>query len=241
MQIEKININELLSAIRQDLVAAGHPLMKESSFRFFKEPINCYGVKVPVTREIGKKYLPRLKDQSKEIVFSVCERLWKSGIIEESIIACLYCQSRKKQFEPGDFKQFENWINKYVNNWASCDTFCNHSVGDFLQAYPEYLPELKKWAKSKNRWMRRASAVSLIVPASKGLFPKESLRIASILLQDSDDLVQKGYGWLLKAVSKCHQKLVFDFIMENKGKMPRTALRYAIEKMPPARRQAAMA
>lgn len=240
MHTGKINIKELLAAIRQDLVAAGHPLVKESSFRFFKEPISCYGVKVPVTRQIGKKYLPRLKDQSKETVFSVCERLWKSGIIEESIIACMYCQSRKKEFDPGDFKQFESWINKYVNNWASCDTFCNHSMGEFLRAYPEYLAELKKWAKSKNRWMRRASAVSLIIPASNGEFPKESLQIATILLQDSDDLVQKGYGWLLKAVSKWHQKLVFDFIMKNKVNMPRTALRYAIEKMPPALRKEAM-
>jgi 3-methyladenine DNA glycosylase AlkD len=98
--------------------------------------------------------------------------------------------------------------------------------------YPKYLSDLKKWAKSKNRWMRRASAVSLIIPARRGEFLKDIFEIADILLLDQDDLVQKGYGWMLKEASKLHQKEVFDYVIKNKTVMPRTALRYAIEKMP---------
>ena len=80
--------------------------------------------------------------------------------------------------------------------------------------------------------MRRAAAVSLIVPARKGYFITEILDIATILLKDEDDMVQKGYGWMLKAASQSHQHHVFDFVMSKKAMMPRTALRYAIEKMP---------
>ncbi len=65
---------------------------------------------------------------------------------------------------------FERWVNNYVTNWATCDTLCNHSVGTLIEMYPEKIADLKKWAKSPNRWMKRASAVSLIVPARKGLF-----------------------------------------------------------------------
>jgi 3-methyladenine DNA glycosylase AlkD len=88
--------------------------------------------------------------------------------------------------------------------------------------------------------MRRASAVSLIIPAKKGLFLKDIFEISDILLLDKDDLVQKGYGWMLKAASQAHDKKVFEYVMKNKKTMPRTALRYAIEKMPKALKEKAM-
>jgi 3-methyladenine DNA glycosylase AlkD len=98
--------------------------------------------------------------------------------------------------------------------------------------YPDHLSDLKKWTLSDNRWVRRASAVSLILPARHGKFLRDIFEIAEILLLDKDDMVQKGYGWMLKEASKPYQKEVFDFVMKNKAVMPRTALRYAIEKMP---------
>ncbi len=94
--------------------------------------------------------------------------------------------------------------------------------------------------QSENRWMRRASAVSLIIPARKGLFLDAIFEIADKLLLDQDDLVQKGYGWMLKAASESHQQDVFDFVMKRKAIMPRTSLRYAIEKMPKELRKQAM-
>ncbi len=141
---------------------------------------------------------------------------------------------------PEDFRIFEKWVHKYLNNWASCDTLCNHNVGDCVQMYPGYLSELKKWALSDNRWVRRASAVSLIVPARHGKFLADIFEIAELLLTDKEDMVQKGYGWMLKEASKPYQKEVFDFVMKNKAVMPRTALRYAIEKMPAGLRAMAM-
>ena len=88
--------------------------------------------------------------------------------------------------------------------------------------------------------MRRAAAVSLIVPARQGKFLQDIFELADVLLLDEDDLVQKGYGWLLKAASQAHQREVFDYVLAHKTTMPRTALRYAIEKMPKALKSAAM-
>jgi 3-methyladenine DNA glycosylase AlkD len=82
--------------------------------------------------------------------------------------------------------------------------------------------------------------VTLILPARKGKFLNDAFAISGILLHDEDDLVQKGYGWLLKEASRLHQKEVFDYVMKNKTTMPRTALRYAIEKMPQDLRRKAM-
>jgi 3-methyladenine DNA glycosylase AlkD len=128
----------------------------------------------------------------------------------------------------------------YIDNWAKCDTLCNHSIGDFVGKYPEFIGRLKEWTSSGNRWLRRGAAVSLIIPARQGKFLPELFEIAGRLLKDGDDLVQKGYGWMLKAASQSHQEEVFSFVMENKREMPRTALRYAIEKMPPELRAEAM-
>lgn len=198
-------------------------------------------MKTAAVRNMARKYYGEIKGTGKDGVFRLCEELWQSGCMEESFIACDWCYRLRKEYEPRDFQVFEKWVNTYVANWASCDTLCNHSVGAFMEMYAEYLKELKRWARSENRWVRRASAVSLILPAKRGKFLPHVLDIAGILLTDRDDMVQKGYGWMLKAASQAHEQDVFDWVMDNKGNMPRTALRYAIEKMPGEHKAAAMA
>ena len=235
------NMIEIIETIRQQLKQNSDQKRKEGGEYFFKEKVKFYGVKTAVVGKIGKEYFRAIKDKKKTDIFVLCEELWKSGYMEESGIACSWSYRIHKEYKPEDFKVFEKWVNDYVTNWASCDTLCNHAVGAFIEMYPEYLSDLKRWAKSKNRWMRRASAVSLIVPAKKGKFLKDIFEIADILLLDTDDMVQKGYGWMLKVASQAHQKEVFDYVIKNKMVMPRTALRYAIEKMPGELRKEAMA
>ena len=82
--------------------------------------------------------------------------------------------------------------------------------------------------------------MSLIIPARRGKFLEDVFDIADILLLDEDDLVQKGYGWMLKEASRLNQRQVFDYVVRQKAVMPRTALRYAIEKMPEDMRRSAM-
>lgn len=200
--------------------------------KFFKEKIKLHGVKVPIVHKISKELFTSVKNSTKEEIFTICEEFWRSGFLEESFIACNWSYYLHKSYKPSDFDLFERWIAGYVNNWASCDTFCNHTVGTFIEMYPDFLPRLKEMTQSKNRWVRRASAVSLIVPARKGKFLEEIKEIADSLLMDEDDLVQKGYGWMLKAASQTHQMEIFNFVIARKKTMPRTALRYAIEKMP---------
>ncbi|MGB5820751.1 MAG: DNA alkylation repair protein [Saonia sp.] len=207
---------------------------------FFKEKIKSYGVRGPIINKIAKTQFKVICAKPKNEIFDLCEKLWQSEYIEESLVACNWSYALRKDYVPSDFEIFKKWINSYVNNWASCDTFCNHTVGGFIEMYPEYLSELKTFTASKNRWVRRASAVSLIIPARKGKFLDDIFEIADLLLLDKDDLVQKGYGWMLKVASQQHQKKVFDYVMKNKSKMPRTALRYAIEKMPAEMKAKAM-
>lgn len=233
-------MSNIIKDLRKELKRNSDEAVKKSGERFFKEKVKMYGMKTAVGSKIGKEYFKSVKDKSKAEIFELCEELWQSGYMEESFIACNWSSYIHKDYEPDDFKVFEKWIKNYVSNWASCDTLCNHTVGDFITMYPEYIAELKKWAKSDNRWVRRAAAVTLIIPARNGLFLQDIFEIADILLLDDDDLVQKGYGWMLKAASQAHQKEVFNYVIKNKSAMPRTALRYAIEKMPKELKSEAM-
>jgi len=234
-------MNNVISQIRQELKNRADEKVKESGERYFKEKVKVYGTSTALVAQIGKKFWGEIKDRDKKEIFSCCEELWKSGYLEESFVACNWSYSARKKYEPGDFKIFERWVNNYISNWASCDDLCNHTIGNFIERYPAYLTDLKKWAVSKNRWMRRASAVSLIKSARQGKFLKEIFSIADILLIDQDDLVRKGYGWMLKVASQTHEREVFAYVMKNKKVMPRTALRYAIEKMSKELKAKAMA
>jgi 3-methyladenine DNA glycosylase AlkD len=234
-------MSKIVEDIRKELIKNSDEKTRMSGERFFKEPVKLYGVKSAVTERIGKEHFNKLKGKEKSEIFKLCEELWKSGYLEEAGIACNWSFYVHKNYAPDDIKLFERWVKEYVSNWASCDTLCNHSVGALVAMYPERIAELKKWSKSQNRWMKRASAVSLILPARRGLFLTDIFEIAGTLLLDKDDMVQKGYGWMLKAASESHQKDVFDYVFKYKSIMPRTSLRYAIEKMPKELKTKAMA
>jgi 3-methyladenine DNA glycosylase AlkD len=234
-------MDKILDNLRKELKANSDVKTKNSGERFFREEVILYGIKSSTVGKIAKEFFKKISDEDKSYVFSICEELWKSGIMEESFIACNWSHYIWKKYKPEDFFVFNKWLNSYVSNWASCDTFCNHTVGTFIEEYPSYINELKKWAHSDNRWVKRGSAVSLIVPARKGLFLDDIFEIADILHSDNDDMVQKGYGWMLKVASQTHKEEVFNYVMKKKLTMPRTALRYAIEKMPKELKTAAMA
>lgn len=231
---------DTLEQVKQKLVDNADEETKKSGKRFFKEEVRLYGVKTATVNKIAKQTFKEIKDLPKEEIFDLCEQLLKSGMMEESFIACNWSYQMNKQFAADDFFIFERWVKKYVSNWATCDTLCNHTVGTLVEMYPGCLEKVKKWTRSENRWVRRAAAVTLIIPAKKGLFSKDIFEIADILLLDTDDLVQKGYGWMLKSLCQNFEEDVYQYVLSKRKIMPRTALRYAIEKMPPEKRLEAM-
>ena len=231
---------EVINTIRKQLIENADEKTRESGRRYFKEEIQLYGVKTAIVTQIGNQAFKLIKAMPKSEVFALCEDLWKSGMMEESFIACNWTYSIRKQYAPEDFAMFEAWVNNYVSNWAACDSLCNHSIGFFLEQYPSFVEDIKGWTFSINRWVKRASAVSFILPARKGLFKKDIFEIADNLLLDTDDMVQKGYGWMLKSLADACEDEVFQYVLDHRANMPRTALRYAIEKMPEEKKREAM-
>ena len=229
-----------LQLIRQILIAHADDHTRSTAQYYFKEKVVFLGVKTVIVNQLARESFLIIKPLGKSVILDLAEKLLQSEFNEEAFIAFEWAYRLEKQYESQDMALFESWVERYVDNWAKCDTLCNHAVGSLVEHFPESLTDLKRWAHSANRWMRRAAAVSLILPARRGLFLTDVLDIADILLTDKDDLVQKGTGWMLREAGKCHQQAIFDYIEKNKAVMPRTALRYAIEKMPDAMKRQAM-
>jgi 3-methyladenine DNA glycosylase AlkD len=196
-----------------------------------------FALKTGIVRKISAQQFRKIKDRPKYEIFEYCEALLEEGYRGVAFDWAFRC---RKQYEKNDFKLFESWLKKYVKGWGSCDNLCTSSFGHFIHQFPEYVPKTKKWTKSKNRWLRRASAVILIYPVSQKEMLSSVFEIADTLLMDTDDMVQKGYGWMLKEASNQYPNEVFQYVMKHRHEMPRTALRYAIEKYPPELRKKAM-
>lgn len=235
-----LNITKLVASVLGELKALADPDRKRGHEIYFKGTIDSLGIPMAQVLMVARQFARDLRQADRVTVFDICEALFKSGGFEASIIACHWSRIPRKQYEASDIRVFGRWLDRYVGNWATCDTFCNHSVAMLLERYPHTADTLLSWARSPNRWVRRGAAVSLIVPAKKGLFTGTILAIASILLHDEDDMVQKGYGWMLKEAYAAHPSELEEFILGHAGEMPRTAFRYAIEKWPPALRKQAM-
>ena len=223
-------MNEIIARVRQSLQDAK------------KDEQNLKGrsLNTPTVRKVAKEGFTWVRTMPKAELFELCERLLDSGTWEQRTIAFEWAFRIRRQFSTQDFARFESWLAQYVDGWGSCDDFCTHAFGDLIFKFPEYIPRVKIWTKSEDRWFRRGAAVVMIYSVRREQRFEDCFEIADLLLMDGDDLVQKGYGWMLKEISKYDPQAVFDFVMQRKGHMPRTSLRYAIEKLQPELRQQAM-
>lgn len=206
----------------------------------YQEKPKLYGVPSPNVRKISSKFFSRVKKKTKQEILHLCEDLLESGYSEERIVAFDWAFRLRKSYEEPDFQRLETWLERFVRSWGACDDLCTHAFGAFIFQLPEFIPKIKKWTTSANRWMRRAGAVVLIYSIRRKKHLGSIFKMADALLTDQDIMVQKGYGWMLKEASNHYPKEVFDYVMRNKKKMPRTALRYAIEKLSPELRKEAM-
>ena len=233
----------LLEEIRSELGRLADPAVRKKSIvwekQYYESP-QLYGLPAAVVRKISSRFYQQVKKFSKREIFGFCEELLGSEMIEERAIAFDWAFRVKKDYERSDFHVFGNWLKKYVHGWGGCDDLCTHAFWAFLFQFPEFVSNVKEWAGSKNRWLRRACAVVTIYSVQRKKHLENVFEIADLLLTDSDVMVQKGYGWMLKEASNHYPQEVFDYVMKHKLEMPRTALRYAIEKMPSRMKTEAM-
>jgi 3-methyladenine DNA glycosylase AlkD len=224
---------EVILNLKGEIRANDKPENKSDYQKFFKEKLkDPVRLKTPVLRKISNKCYKDYKDLSKDELLSHCDKMLASGEKYMRFFAFEWAFKICAQHSKSDFTLLESWLKKYVDNWGSCDHLCSSSIGSLILKYPELVSRTLRWTKSKNMWMRRAAAVSLISPVHKGMLLDKVFETADLLLKDNEDLVQKGYGWMLKEAGNIFPDEVFAYVMKHKDEMPRTALRYAIDKYP---------
>ncbi len=234
--------SQLIQSVIADLRAAADPAFRDKMGSYFSMNVeNFLGVRGATIRKIAATHWPKAKPVPIDARLALCHELLDTKLFECKTVAFDWMYRSKRQFEPKHFKVFATWLDRYVDDWNDCDDLSTHVLGEFFLRFPDHVKETSKWARSRNRWVQRSAAVSLIPSVREGSQLEQAFAVADALLETKDDLLQKGYGWLLKEASKSFQREVFAFILQRKDRMPRTALRYAIEKMPPALKKRAMA
>lgn len=223
------------------LQAAVEPEFRDRQQHFHKIPVETLGVRTGNLRVIGKAHFPPFKRLPLPEFLNACEVLLSQRASEYRCIGFAWAHRRGKEFGPEEYQRLEHWLATHVHNWSDCDQLCCEVFGDFMRRHPSFARHTLEWANSENRWMRRAAAVILIPDLRKeATFLDILFEVAKILMPDQDDLVQKAYGWALKVATKNQAAATFAFIMAHRHTMSRTALRYAIEKLPPEQRSAAL-
>jgi 3-methyladenine DNA glycosylase AlkD len=139
------------------------------------------------------------------------------------------------EFGDREFKVFESWLDR-ISSWADHDGLVHYLISPMVAAKAARAKEVFRWAKSPNRWVRRAACVALIRGARAKMFLPEIQTLSDSLLGDQDDMVQKGLGWLLRETAKYDARSTVPYLMKIRGRAPRLVLRTACETLSPGAR-----
>ncbi|MCX5749988.1 MAG: DNA alkylation repair protein [Candidatus Saganbacteria bacterium] len=228
----------MLSKLKKDLRDCASPQKAKILAGFFKTGPGQYGegdvflgIVVPDVRNIVKKF--------RDITLPDCIKLLHSKYHEERLTTLLILVLKYSKADKAEKQKIFNiYINntRFINNWDLIDLTAEQIVGEYLSDKDKSL--LYKFARSSSLWERRISILSTFNYIKRG-DPKETLKVAKVLLNDGHDLIHKAVGWMLRETGKrCSQKTEEDFLKGHYKKMPRTMLRYAIEKFPEKTRKA---
>ena len=220
-----------LKTLKSELQALRDPVIAEHSQRFFKTAPGEYGegdrflgIRVPVLRQLAKRYQDATPAQ--------LESLLHTKLHEQRLLSLIMMVNLYRRADDGIRQEIYNLYltnTVYINNWDLVDTSAPHIVGAYL--YKRSRQPLYALAKSNNLWERRIAILATHYYIRRKEYA-DSLAIAKLLLHDNHDLIHKAVGWTLREAAKRNDELIYGFLDQYASTMPRTMLRYAIEKFP---------
>ncbi len=230
----------MFEKIKKELCEYSSAERKKINEYFFKTGKGEYGegdkfigVSMPDIRKVAKKFL--------ETDFETLKKLLLSKIHEERMLAGIILTYRFEKNPKEQKKIFDFYVQNFagINNWDLVDVTVPNIIGSWVLENAEERKLLNKWVESKNLWERRASILATFTFIKQEKF-SETFKIAKKLLGDKEDLIHKAVGWMLREVWKKNEEGAQKceaFLRQNYQKIPRTTLRYAIEKMPEKKRK----
>src|SRR5215469_3453919 len=204
---------------------------------FFKEEINSHGWRTAdLRRAIRGCRKDILREHDFDFLVKVADQLFSGPVLEEKVAAILLLENLTDKCGDREFALFESWLDR-ISSWADHEGLVHDLISPMVAAKLARAKSVFKWAKSPNRWHRRAACVALIRGARAKMLFAEITKLADRLLSDQDDMVQKGLGWLLRQAAKFDPKRTVPYLMKIRKRAPRLVLRTACETLPLATRK----
>ncbi len=236
--------DQLTKQAERELKAAANVRVAMQAKTYFKpdEEVWIFGVDTPTQRRIAGGLYQRVRGAwtiGDAIAF--CDLLIKRRELELKNVGIFMLARYQKSFDKDLLRNVESWLaNDHCANWAATDALCGEVLGPLIRQHPQrswLIARLKTWTGKRNLWLRRASAVGMIHSARRGENLDDAYAIAESLFKYSEDLIHKATGWMLREAGKPDPARLENFLLEHGPKIPRTTLRYAIERFPPEKRK----
>jgi 3-methyladenine DNA glycosylase AlkD len=220
----------------------GRPAGDFDSSRYFRGPVNFgfYNVGTAAVRTLARSIHAEHKaDWSIDDAMVFADTLILDRHLEAKALGIEVVARYRRDFTPRLLSAWKRWLaGNHSANWATTDAMCGVLIGPLLLQRPELRPRLRAWSGDRNMWVRRASIVGLIQCARRGESLDLVYGIARRLHADGEDLIQKAVGWSLREAGKTDMPRLERYLRANGPAIPRTTLRYAIERFPTAKRRA---
>jgi 3-methyladenine DNA glycosylase AlkD len=208
---------------------------------FFKEEIQSHGwYTAALRRAVRRCRREILREHDFAFLTEVANELFSGSVLEEKIAALFLLEALDSRCGDREFEMFESWLDR-ISSWADHDGLVHSLIAPMVAAKAARTKSVFRWAKSPDRWHRRAACVALIRGARAKRFFPEIVKLSDSLLGDKDDMVQKGLGWLLRETAKFDAKRTVPYLMKIRGRAPRLVLRTACETLPMAAKRRILA
>jgi len=201
--------------------------------RYFKDPVNYYGVEYRPFKEWKAEFLARLTDHwtIKEAV-EFCDTMIEDPHMESRGIGYQVVGTFVEEAHPDLLGHIRRWLEEACGNWGLVDNLAPSVLSPLLRQHPQLVPEVKEWTSSENQWVRRGAAVGFVSLVDDENLRDAAYEVATELLDDKEDLIHKAVGWLLREAGKVDRDRLEAYLLDKGPRLPRTTLRYAIEKFP---------
>jgi len=222
----------IAAEIRRLLRDGGSAEHAEGVQWFFKDEIRSHGWYTAKLRSVAVRFRKKiLKEFDLDFLVQVANKLFAGRVLEEKVFAVFLLEKLTEEFGDAEFRLFESWLPR-ISSWADHDGLVHYLIAPMTAAKPNRAARVFRWAKSRNRWHRRAACIALIQGARHKMFFADIKRLSNLLLSDEDDMVQKGLGWLLRETAKADAKGTVPYLMRIRERAPRLVLRTACETLP---------
>ena len=216
---------EIRSVLRRD----GSPEHAKGVQWFFKEEIKSHGWYAADLRRLAATHRRNIqKEFGLDFLVEVADQLFAGRVLEEKVFAVLLLEKLTSSFDDPHFALFESWLTR-IGSWADHDALVHYLIGPMVVSKPARVQKVFQWARSPDRWHRRAACVALIQSTRQKKFFPQITRLSNLLLKNEDDMVQKGLGWLLRETAKADPKRTTLYLLKIRNRAPRLVLRTACE------------